>query len=98
MSDQPRTVKLTRAVEDGGRETFGFSVSGGAGTKLPVVVWEVTPGLPAALSASVSTLLLLPSHFGTVTLVVFAVKYISKYTVKDSFVIVFHSICANVTL
>ena len=54
MSEQPRKVKLTRAVEDGGRETFGFSVSGGAGSKLPViVVWEVTPGLPAALSASV---------------------------------------------
>ncbi|XP_065912668.1 exchange factor for Arf-6-like isoform X2 [Dysidea avara] len=54
MSEQPRTVELTRAVEDSGRETFGFSVSGGGVGKLPVVVWEVTPGLPAALSASVN--------------------------------------------
>ena len=58
MSEQPRTVELTRAVEDSGRETFGFSVSGGGVGKLPVVVWEVTPGLPAALSASVCNLFL----------------------------------------
>jgi len=72
MSEQPRKVELTRAVdEDGGRETFGFSVSGGAGSKLPViVVWEVTPGLPAALSASVCNLLRTPSQYVTVTRIV----------------------------
>lgn len=52
MSDF-RVVELTRTNEKGGKGTFGFSVSGGAGTKLPVVVWEVTPGLPADLSKEV---------------------------------------------
>jgi len=71
MSEQPRKVKLTRAVEDGGRETFGFSVSGGAGSKLSViVVWEVTPGLPAALSASVCNFLLY-SYTMSLSLVLF---------------------------
>ena len=54
MSDL-RVVELTRTNEKGGKGTFGFSVSGGAGTKLPVVVWEVTPGLPADLSKEVGT-------------------------------------------
>ena len=48
-----RVVELTRTNEKGGRGTFGFSVSGGAGTKLPVVVWEVSPGLPADQSKEV---------------------------------------------
>ena len=52
MSDF-RVVELTRTNEKGGKGTFGFSVSGGTGTKLPVIVWEVTPGLPADLSKEV---------------------------------------------
>lgn len=54
MSDF-RVVELTRTNEKGDKGTFGFSVSGGAGTKLPVVVWEVSSGLPADLSKEVQS-------------------------------------------
>ena len=54
MSDF-RVVELTRTSEKGDKGTFGFSVSGGAGTTLPVVVWEVSPGLPADLSKEVQS-------------------------------------------
>jgi len=53
VASEVRVVELTRTNEKGSKGTFGFSVSGGAGTKLPVVVWEVTPGLPADLSKEV---------------------------------------------
>ena len=43
-------------------DTFGFSVFGGAGTKLPPAVCEVTPGGPADLCRKVGVVMVLNSH------------------------------------
>lgn len=74
MSDV-RAVQLTRTNERSAKGTFGFSVVGGAGTALPVVVWEVSPGLPADLSKEVWAPLL---YSNNVSICMVAIKCISS--------------------
>ena len=46
-----KLVKLKKGSESG----FGFSIIGGAGTKIPPIVYEIVPGSSADKSKKVST-------------------------------------------
>lgn len=49
-----KVVQLQRVETEGGNPgSFGFSVFGGAGTRLPAAVCEITPGGPADQSGEV---------------------------------------------
>ena len=49
-----KEVVLERAATTSGKGSFGFSILGGAGSRLPAVVCEMDADGPAAFSGQVS--------------------------------------------